>query len=444
MQTYTKGIRIVPTLDLSLFKSQISEVPKGFGKVMEAMGKSWENVIENVSKTIPKIKKEVKEVSEISTPTTTASNDYILRHLDEYEEMGRGNSPQSFFTGLFGGEKRNEILELDEELQGLQSVESLLNDRIEELTKKLEPFEEIADTDIPDEVRGLRKELSKMTETRNEYSKRIKQTQEDKFQLETGGGPTKKGIENINWSEMGKKLGNSIQNKIAAVAQKYLDMWKEIITNMIDEFDRISQYSLDTSLRVNSEAREQALTYGLSNAQNYALTRTWEDMGIKDELDMLMMTPAQQEKFAEKMGMYSAQYQEMANEDMFKKYEEYLMARQEFQNEFEMQLIEFFVDNKDLIIGVMNFLMDALSAIMKAVSWIVDILGGDKEVTEKEKAAMVSDAINSYSISNSNSTNVKIDNSFTGVDLKDKEMYVRAGQQNAEQIINALDGRLLG
>ena len=323
--------------------------------------------------------------------------------------------------------------------------------RIEELKESNERLEErIRSFDvIKDDFKEMNDILSSIEDLDSEYIDLLKdkeEAEEEKEDLESGlesgngGGPE----DEVNWEEIGEKVGQMISSAITGILSKYVDMWKDILKGALEEFDRMSQYSLDTSLRVNSEAREQALMYGLSDSQNYALTRTKEEMGISSEEDMLMMTPAQQERFAERIGYYSDQYTQISNEGLFSKYEEYQAAVQEFQNEFQMEVIEFFAQNKDTIITVMNFIMDVMSALLDAVTWIVDALGGEDVRTEKENSAIVSDTINSYSVANNNSTNVKIDNSFTNIPVKDQQQYIKAGQKVNEQLINALDGRLGG
>lgn len=326
----------------------------------------------------------------------------------------------------------------------LNKIEEL-KEANEKLDERIRSFEV-----IKDDFKELITILSSIEELDAKYNELWKEREESKEEKEDLEKEVQKDSNNnwfskIDWGSIGKVIGSKIYNSISSLLSKYVKMWGEILTEALDEFDRMSQYSLDTSLRVNTEAREQALMYGLSDAQNYALTRVKEEMGISSEEDMLMMTPAQQERFAERIGYYTDQYSQISNEDLFSKYEEYQKEVQDFQNEFEMEVIEFFAENKDTIITVMEFLMNVLESIMKAVTWIVDAMGGDKERSKKENASVVSDTINSYAIANTNnSTNVKIDNSFTNIPIKDQQQYVNAGKRVNEQLINALDGRLGG
>lgn len=88
--------------------------------------------------------------------------------------------------------------------------------------------------------------------------------------------------------------------------------------------------------------------------------------------------------------------------------------------------------------------MKVLSTMLSAITWIASKLGKDKKVTEEDRASMLSDLVNSYSISNSKTANVKIDNSFTNIPLNQQSSYVKAGERVNEQLIESLDGTLGG
>ena len=104
--------------------------------------------------------------------------------------------------------------------------------------------------------------------------------------------------------------------------------------------------------------------------------------------------------FAKKIGYYSTEYQKIEDKGLFKKYEEYQMQRQDFENKKQMVIIEFFAENKDTIINFMEVSMKVLSTMLSAITWIASKLGKDKKVTEEDRASMLSDLVNSYSISN--------------------------------------------
>lgn len=88
--------------------------------------------------------------------------------------------------------------------------------------------------------------------------------------------------------------------------------------------------------------------------------------------------------------------------------------------------------------------MKVLSTMLSAITWIASKLGKDKKVTEEDRASMLSDLVNSYSISNSKTANVKIDNSFTNIPLNQQSSYVKVGERVNEQLIESLDGTLGG
>ena len=281
----------------------------------------------------------------------------------------------------------------------------------------------------------------KQVELQTEAQETAKEKQELQDKIDLGKLDWKK---MIDWKTIGKKLGDSIKDKIASTLKSFADSIKKTLSDALSEFDRMSQYNLKTSLRYNSEATEQAIKYGLSSAQNYALTRAKEDMNISFEEDLIYMGQDARDEFAKKIGYYSNEYQKIEDKGLFKKYEQYQMQRQDFENQKQMIIIEFFAENKDTIISFMEFSMKVLSSILNVMTWISSKLGKDKKVTEEDRASMLSDLVNSYSISNTKTANVKIDNSFTNIPLNQQSSYVKAGERVNEQLIESLDGTLGG
>lgn len=241
-----------------------------------------------------------------------------------------------------------------------------------------------------------------------------------------------------DWDKIGEKVGKKITKGLESLLDGFME-YIDILKGSLDKFSEMSKFSLETSLTINSDIRDQALQYGLNDAQNYALSKTQEIMGISSEEDMYTMTPAQQERFADLIGKYTSQYQEIADKDLFSTYEEYQKEMQDFKDELQMEVIEFFANNKDTIISVMDFLMNVLSDILGVITWINNFLNGDNSINTKETSALVSDVIDSYTVSSSRTTNVKIDNSFSNISPNEQSQYINAGKRVNEQLIAVLD-----
>lgn len=464
MQSYTKIFKI--NLDFSEAKTKFNEFIKGFGKNAEDLQKPFEDLKDTADLMIEKINKGFENISSNNSffksfkeglGIDNAFNDEIellynkSKYLKENSEEIKKNidslkdklsktegydlyqSKQKF------KENKSQIYDLknfggnDKETK--DKIEKLSKEN-EELSKKIKELDPNKNFDFS-EIEKILKEIEKLNDKKEELDQEY---YKNEIQRNLKNNEKNKGF---NWNDVGKKLGESISTKFDAVLTKFADSFEKLLTDALDEFDEMSKYSLSTSLRVDSDIREQALQYGLSDAQNYAFSKVKDIMGITSDEDLYMMTPSQQNRFAELIGKYTSKYQEIADKDLFSSYEEYLASIQDFQDELQMEVIEFFANNKDTIISALDFVVDTLSSIMEIISWINKTLTG--KTSSAEKSALVSDAINSYSVSNANTTtNIKIDNSFSNISPNDQSQYVRAGEAVYRQLITSLDGKLGG
>ena len=310
--------------------------------------------------------------------------------------------------------------------------------------------------EIPEDVKKAAEEVKKEVEKVGDEVKK----QTDKTKKELKKSPFKKAIsdfssnfrssfkeevfgKNLNAEELGKNFGESLGNALSNQISKWTDSLKNFLIgerdSVLSEFKDLASYSLSTSLKVNQSARDMALEYGLSDKENYAYAKTSKEMGISSVEDLYYLTPAQQERFAERIGYYSGKYEELANKDFFRNYEEYMATMSDFKEDLKMSIVQFIVENKDTIMNVMNFLMKATEVIMNTIAGIARFLS--VKPTEAQTSSAISDSINNYSNS-SKVTTVKVDNSFNGISLNDQTTISQSVQRANEQLIQALNGTL--
>ena len=186
----------------------------------------------------------------------------------------------------------------------------------------------------------------------------------------------------------------------------------------------------------NAETRDLAFTYGFSGSQAYGFTKAKDIMGIESDEDLMYLTGAQSQKFQELMSKYSEKYSELYDSGFFDEYEEYQYEMKEFREEITMEVVKFFMDNKDTIKDGMRAIMKLTEFVLNALSWLVNFLGGSR--SESQIAATTNDIINSYATSNNKNTNVTIDNTFNNVAKEDQSWLANAGSMTYEQVIKAL------
>jgi len=237
-------------------------------------------------------------------------------------------------------------------------------------------------------------------------------------------------------------IRNLVKDKLSSTLESLSDNLKDFFTDTFNEakeriFDMAS-YDLENSMFSNSTARNQTLKYGLTNpAENYALTQSMSELGMNSEEDLMYMNENQRDKFAERMGYWTSKYQELANKDFFATVQNFALEWNEFKTEFQLDFIEFFIQNKDTIQTVMNVGLQFMESTLNILSDILNFLQISRSDSQKNAASM--EVIRNYS-NNATSNKVTINNTLNPASqvLTDKSMLEQAGRLSYSQIIEAL------
>lgn len=241
-------------------------------------------------------------------------------------------------------------------------------------------------------------------------------------------------------SPIGKTLATGFtsalkgDNFLKSMFMTAFDEFAKIVDNALDELDNMLEFSQLSS----EKTREYAFGYGMSSSQAYGFEKAMQLVGLSSEEDLWYMNPQEQRQFYEAMTKYSERYSQLYDQGFFETLQEYQYEMEEFKLDMQLEVIEFFMDNKDTIMTVLKFLMSAGEFIVKALGWIVDFFNmGERSTSQRTADTM--DIINSHSISNSQ-TNVKIDNTFNNVSKSDQTWLANAGAMTYEQVVRALGG----
>ena len=226
-----------------------------------------------------------------------------------------------------------------------------------------------------------------------------------------------------------KKIGDSV-----------VEFFKDLYNDAKQAIDEMASYNLGSSLVINSSAREQALKYGLSDAENYAFSKVKEEMGIQSEEDLFYMNESQRERFAERIGYYSNKYTELSNQDFFNSWQKYQIEMKEFKEEMVMDVAGFLVENKDTIKSFMKMGMDFMKTVVEILGWFMNALGSG-ERNDITRASATADIISSNSVSNINTQSVNQNNNYYGVDNSGSILFSRHAKWSFEQIKAALGGK---
>lgn len=236
-------------------------------------------------------------------------------------------------------------------------------------------------------------------------------------------------------------VGKSMAQGVKKITDKFVDGFEAMMKAAKAMFEEMASYDLGNSLFSNSSARAQALQYGLSNDQNYALTRAMNALNMKSEEDLMYMNAAQREKFAELMGIYSARYNKLENEAFFQEYQEFQLEFKLFKEEMQIDLISFFMENKEMIKSAMKMGISFMKGALEFFDFMFKLFGGTR--TDYERTSMTSDIVSNYTSANtaSQTTSVQIDNTFNSVSNNDRQSLLNAGELTYQQVIKALGGK---
>jgi len=286
---------------------------------------------------------------------------------------------------------------------------------VESLTEELNDL--IANSD------GSRKSKQRIANKQKELNK-AKQNQDKEF-----------------WSKLGKEGGKKFANILSSIGDSFKQFFSNLLNDAKKMMSDMASYDLGSTLTYNDKAWDIAMTKGLSGADAYAYQKAMEDIGVSndEELMQAMMSPALQERFSQRIGYWSNQYDELNQSGFIKSYQEFTTEWKDFKNELTVDLIKFFVDNKDTIKTVMKGLMGFMKTVVELIADILNVFGYDTQRSDSQIAARTNDIINNYKTSNS-STNVSVSNTFnvSGNNNIDNAKLKDAGQTVYRQIINAL------
>ena len=223
---------------------------------------------------------------------------------------------------------------------------------------------------------------------------------------------------NITFANIGADLGQKL-------AQVFKDAWSDL--SEILSYSRLS----------NADVRKTALEFGFNPAQNYAYNQTMQLMGLNDIEDLAYMTKSQRSKFQEKFEEYSARYTKLYDSGFFDKLEEFNWEMEEFKQDMEYEVMQWFVDNKDTIRSILDGIMAITRVVTQIFGWL---LGGSQgRRTSEQILAETERRLNVNTTNNNN--NVRINNTFNGVGQSDKTWLVNAGAMTYEQVIRSMGGR---
>lgn len=290
--------------------------------------------------------------------------------------------------------------------------------------------------DLEKLVKGL-KEASKAEGISSKEKKKLMsdarywQRQLTRDKIQESMADFKEGMKGSREAFSWKKAGEEFASSIDKVLTKAKDALVDLLKDAWSELDNILQYSLLS----NQNTRNLAFTYGFNASQAYGFDKAMGLMGLQSEEDIAYLNNAQREKFFTMMNSFSDKYSSLYDKGFFDQYLDFQYEMAEFKEDVKLEIVQFFMDNKDLIKSGMKAIMKLTEGTLKALAWIVDFFKGSTR-DASERVAASTDIINNYA-NNTRTTDVKIDNTFNNVARQDQGWLVNAGMTVSEQIVRA-------
>ena len=193
------------------------------------------------------------------------------------------------------------------------------------------------------------------------------------------------------------------------------DIWKKMFYGFLDGLKKTFKEAwgeldsiLDYSRLSNAKTRELAFTYGFSGNQAYGFEKAKSIMGMQSDEDLMYMTSDQANKFQELMSKYSERYTQLYDSGFFDTLEDFQYEMEDLKQELMLEVVEFFVENRDTIKTGFKAAIKFFEITIKALDWIVDLLGGKSSRSASDRAAATADIINQSSINNSSNKSTPV------------------------------------
>lgn len=206
-----------------------------------------------------------------------------------------------------------------------------------------------------------------------------------------------------------KQISNIFTRGFESIIESAWTDLKEIFKSAWSELSNILSYSLLT----DSSIRNLKMQYGFSSSEAYGFEQAKAMLGIQSDEDLYYMNPTQQRLFSEAFTKYSNKYSELYDSGFFTDLQEYQVEMNEFMQDIQLEVVQFFMNNKDTIMIALKFIMELAKAIISVTGAIVNFFGGTGR-SSSQIAATQSDILRSSTVSTSNVVNnLSIDNKFT-------------------------------
>lgn len=230
--------------------------------------------------------------------------------------------------------------------------------------------------------------------------------------------------------DLDRTISRGIKSSVNWFKNQFIDAFKSAFKDSISEMKNILEYSQLSS----SRTRDLAFGYGFSSSQAYGFTQALRAVGLESEEDLFYANTQELAQFRKSFEKYSNYYEDLYNSGFFDTMQDYQFEMQDFKMSLTQEVIQFFINNKDLIKTGMKGLLEISKTLLQLFSWLVSAFGNTNQALE------TSEILSQYSNVTNNSRTVSINNNFNGVGKNDERWLADMGNLTYAQVIEALGG----
>lgn len=214
-----------------------------------------------------------------------------------------------------------------------------------------------------------------------------------------------------------KAIGN-VFSQVLGQSISIRGIFSDILKNASDTanlYKGMATYS-GNSLVVNSAARQTMLKYGMTGRQAWAFQQANEMFGISSDEDLLYMTGAQRQVFAQYMQKQQEWYDKLEQSGALRNIQEMQLDLKLFKQEMSMEFLQWVSENKDTIMTVAKTTLQVLKGLVQILGKIFTFFGIDySDSTYGWSSTAMSDASNSVTNTTNRNVSVKMTNNVNGM-----------------------------
>lgn len=411
---------------LKILQSLFDTMNKSIMNINKSIGSYFSNISKEAKGTVKAIKEVTGEVDKVAEKEKKRQEKEIEDNNKKYDQQIKnyekryGENARNIFRDRLEKSRINKyITSFSTSGFKLSSIKDIYQSRL---------------TNASEELRALESEQAELLRLQEfASSKNLPFDKEDRLKDVTNQISKKEGfittlkVASGVITTLTKGFGkfNSTLYALTGISVKVSDVFKNILGDMSNFIKTASTSDFGTSLITSSSSRSQQLRYGLTGAQNFALSQTMSMLGISGEEDLMYMNTGQRALFTNYMEKYINWYNEVSSSGVLQDIQLMQLDFKMFRQELAMDLLNWISQNKDTI-------MDAVKATISAAKWIAEILlniikffgnigtglfGGSSSVSiDSANATMTSDRLLSgySSTNNSKSVSISMSNTISG------------------------------